>query len=272
MTMEYKCKCGKVFSTISALGGHSRHCKTVLGEEKYNLYTQKEKEASLKGGKKASEIRTNRRIENLNKWISEKHTCEKCGKVMTEKFGSGRFCSRQCSNSRIRTDEIRIKTSETLRKRKLSDTEKDLLLNKPLHKKEKKSYNGPNLPRIEKEALEPGFFSRSRMSYAEKFWQQVLLNNEINFEHDFVVQKPLGGRGVYRLDFLIDNIDLEIDGSLHTQEATIKKDMTRDSYLECLGYRIYRIPWINPNTDTNKLLVNKQIEDLFKFLNKPRLV
>lgn len=34
-----------------------------------------------------------------------KYICEKCGKLVIEKFGSGRFCSRKCANSHIQTKE-----------------------------------------------------------------------------------------------------------------------------------------------------------------------
>lgn len=37
--------------------------------------------------------------------------CEKCGKPVYDKFGSGRFCSRSCANSRNMTDEIRLNIS-----------------------------------------------------------------------------------------------------------------------------------------------------------------
>lgn len=37
--------------------------------------------------------------------------CIKCNKIQEEIFGSGRFCSRACSNSRTRTDEIKNKIS-----------------------------------------------------------------------------------------------------------------------------------------------------------------
>lgn len=39
------------------------------------------------------------------------YLCEKCGKEVTEKYGSGRFCSRQCANSRTFSEESRIKKS-----------------------------------------------------------------------------------------------------------------------------------------------------------------
>lgn len=41
--------------------------------------------------------------------------CERCGKEHDGSFGSGRFCSRSCANSRIWTQEINNKRSETIK-------------------------------------------------------------------------------------------------------------------------------------------------------------
>ena len=43
--------------------------------------------------------------------------CEKCGKEHDGSFGSGRFCSRACANSRIKTEETRKKVSLAFQKR-----------------------------------------------------------------------------------------------------------------------------------------------------------
>lgn len=40
--------------------------------------------------------------------------CEKCGKEHNGSFGSGRFCSKSCANSRKHTEESRLKTSKSL--------------------------------------------------------------------------------------------------------------------------------------------------------------
>ena len=42
--------------------------------------------------------------------------CEKCGKEIDGSFGSGRFCSRSCANSRIRTEELKQRVSKKLKK------------------------------------------------------------------------------------------------------------------------------------------------------------
>ena len=44
------------------------------------------------------------------------YICEKCGKIVNEKFGSGRFCSRACANSRPHTEEQKQNISNGLKK------------------------------------------------------------------------------------------------------------------------------------------------------------
>lgn len=44
-------------------------------------------------------------------WVAEQHKCQHCGKLMTEKFGTGQFCSRACANTRKHSDETRRKIS-----------------------------------------------------------------------------------------------------------------------------------------------------------------
>lgn len=99
MITEYKCEiCGKVFKTLRARCGH-QHVHADAHLEIVNRTKDKNQDI---------------RLNKLTKWINEQHRCEHCGKIMTEKFGSGRFCSRACANSRIRTEESKKKTSQTL--------------------------------------------------------------------------------------------------------------------------------------------------------------
>lgn len=53
-----------------------------------------------------------RLLEHQAKWESEPHYCECCGKLMTTKYGSGRFCSRTCSNTRVASDYQRSVASQ----------------------------------------------------------------------------------------------------------------------------------------------------------------
>lgn len=112
---NYKCECGKEFTNSQAFNGHKSHCKIHLGETKYLENLNKFKNSFNLGPngrlKKSKLIKE----EELNKWISEKHVCEHCGKVMTEKFGSGRFCSRACANSRVLSEETKEKIGNKLK-------------------------------------------------------------------------------------------------------------------------------------------------------------
>lgn len=43
------------------------------------------------------------------------YICEKCGKEVTNKYGSGRFCSKSCANSRTHSKETREKIKNSLK-------------------------------------------------------------------------------------------------------------------------------------------------------------
>ena len=47
------------------------------------------------------------------------YICEKCGKVVNEKFGSGRFCSRSCANSHKVSEQTKQHISEGIKKETL---------------------------------------------------------------------------------------------------------------------------------------------------------
>lgn len=47
-------------------------------------------------------------------WSSKEHYCERCGKLMQKKFGSGRFCSRVCANLREHSAETKQKIAKAI--------------------------------------------------------------------------------------------------------------------------------------------------------------
>lgn len=114
MTKEYICKCGKVFIEPNKFNSHKSHCKIHLGEDRYNARYKHMlfmRDRFIESTRKRHENLLQIKEQSLLEWVSEQHTCEKCGKIMTKKFGSGRFCSRHCSNSRNQTDEVNAKRS-----------------------------------------------------------------------------------------------------------------------------------------------------------------
>ena len=128
---NYKCICGREFMNSQAFNGHKSHCKEHQIEKYGNLdklfisdnirHNSVKKTCANKFKDYYISKIENDRV-NLENWISEQHKCEKCGKVMTEYFGSGRFCSRACANTRNHS----IETKEKIKK-SFEEKNKELL-------------------------------------------------------------------------------------------------------------------------------------------------
>lgn len=182
----------------------------------------------------------NKRIKNSqNKYLqySEYITkaCKICGclfKVYRNKFGN-------FSKKSVCSDECRHQLM--------------ILAGKTAYKKSKE--NGTHKP----------WMTRNISSYAEKFFENVLDNNNISYIREFYV-KDLK----YFLDFKINmngiNIDLEIDGKQH--ERTTDHDKKRDVQLKKLGYIVYRIPWNNINNESGKDEMKSKIDEFLSFISK----
>lgn len=91
-----------------------------------------------------------------------------------------------------------------------------------------------------KEGRDKESFSRnhsSRESYAERFVRRFLRLRGITFEQQSRVRK-------YKLDFLVGDINLEVDGYTHrSYQSVIDKDRVRDAFLAELGLRVVRLDW-----------------------------
>lgn len=114
----FKCVCGKEFKSKQALGGHQGYCKEYLGEDRYLEIINKNKEGQLKAKQTLLNNGKFKKEQELQQWISEKHKCEKCGKVMIEKYASGRFCCKECARGfsnykgSVKTKDIDINDGE----------------------------------------------------------------------------------------------------------------------------------------------------------------
>lgn len=134
---NYKCVCGREFTNSQAFNGHKSHCKLVFKNKNKDLkkldYLRTSKAAKTRN-KKVKEINDIKKQEFLKNWISEQHKCERCGKIMTEYFGSGRFCSRACANCRCHSKETKEKIIISINKVGL----KTKLINREIY------YKSPN--------------------------------------------------------------------------------------------------------------------------------
>lgn len=112
-----------------------------------------------------------------------------------------------------------------------------------------------------------GWKPRNNRSYAEKFWINVLNNNNISFVLEYPIERK--GTQNYFLDFYIEKngkkIDLEIDGKQHKYPDRKEQDKLRDEYLTNLGYIVYRIEWNKMSGKQEESDLTK--EKIDKFLN-----
>ena len=119
--MIYKCICGQEFDNPQKFNHHKLECKIHIESKgfDYNLYVnsirQKQSTAAKANAEKRKIELQFKKQKKLDSWISAQHTCEKCGKIMTEKYGSGRFCSKSCANTRNHSSNTKCKISEKLK-------------------------------------------------------------------------------------------------------------------------------------------------------------
>lgn len=128
------------------------------------------------------------------------------------------------------------------------------------------STNSKNtMARLINEGRHQGWKSRNIISYPEQFWMNVLSNNNISFQHNFVFDK-------YFLDFFIEvhgrKIDLEIDGKQHEYEDRQEKDIERDMFVSSKGLEVYRIKWNNINTDDGRKEMQEKIKAFLAYINR----
>lgn len=293
----FKCECGKEFENPQSFNGHKSHCKEHYLAKYGNLDAfQKQlarqasasRLASEASHKKSELFHKNKKME-LEIWLASEPTCEKCRKIMTEKYGSGRFCSRACANSREHSEETKQKIHNTLNQtlnyciqdkkfckvcgKLIKSYNKSgfcayCLANTPEGKQAKKEAGQRGYQTMVVNGTHKGWQSRNITSYAEKFWISVLENNNIFYEREFPIQH---GTSNYFLDFRLECdgklIDLEIDGKQHTYTDRIDHDKSRDKYLQNLGYIVYRISWNDLKTDAGKQEMQEKIDKFLDFYN-----
>lgn len=105
--------------------------------------------------------------------------------------------------------------------------------------------------------------SRNITSYAEKFWKQVLDNNNISYTREFFFDKK------YFLDFMIVKngkiVDLEIDGHQHNYDDRREHDIERDQYLKDKGVFVYRVSWNCLNNEKGSEKMKQKIDSFIEW-------
>lgn len=112
---KYSCICGFTTDSCPSCLGHKRHCKQhLISIGKYEEIKKLDARVSKIGQKASKEKANSERDYKISEWISEKHKCKTCGKIMTEKFGSGIYCCRSCANKRTHSEETKEKIRQSL--------------------------------------------------------------------------------------------------------------------------------------------------------------
>lgn len=124
-----------------------------------------------------------------------------------------------------------------------------------------------------------GWMTRPTLSYAEKFFDQVLKDRglegkyHINFPVNKRKELGLCDDSNYFLDFYFPDfkLDLEIDGKQHKYTDRVEHDKERDLALINKGYDVYRIEWQNINTEEGKKYIANEIDNFIQYYqNKHR--
>lgn len=112
---KYSCICGFTTDNSGSYVGHCRHCKEhLISKGKYEKIREMDKKfAKIARDALCAKLALEKE-EQMSKWVSEKHKCKTCGKIMTEKFGSGIYCCRSCANKRTHSDTTRAKIQRSL--------------------------------------------------------------------------------------------------------------------------------------------------------------
>lgn len=231
MEKEYTCICGKKFKSYSSLAGHKANCKEYYLQRDGNLDNYYKRLDNIK----KSKIKNDKKLgickeENLKQWLKEEHRCECCGKILTEKFATGRFCSRSCANKRIHSQETKNKISKSIKNNPKGWASKEWL------------------------AAHPEFINRHRKIHSKRELEIVDLLQS-NFPEDNWKQGPIIDRPLYETiinpDLYSDKLQIiiEYDGIWHFKDIhnqlERKQEYDRLTLYWCqkYDYRLIRIDY-----------------------------
>lgn len=268
-------------------------------------HLENSKNAAKLGRLKIQELKEQR----INEYYENPKLCEECGEIISYEYkNEKKFCNSSCSakfnnKRRIVDEEQKLKTSITLLKRRIKrnidkekiilndviriclNCEKEFLVNRNKRVLSHQKYcckecsnigmkRNTSLKAKErvKNGTHKGWTTRNITSYPEKFFMEVLKNNKLNYIHNFIINKKdlgLDDKSNYFLDFYFEDkkIDLEIDGKQHKSRKG--HDELRDSLLEKIGIKIYRIEWKNPINDKNKEYMKNEINKFLEYYLRP---
>ncbi len=111
MEQKYICRyCGKECKNENSLRNHERLCKSNPNHQQHTGFVYGwSKGLNKENSEVYKKISEKAKAKHYKEFIP--YYCEKCGKLVKEKYASGRFCSRKCANSHILTQEQKLHIS-----------------------------------------------------------------------------------------------------------------------------------------------------------------
>lgn len=226
---------------------------------------------------------------SINRYERNPNYCIECKSEIEFSKRINKFCSSSCSatntnKGKIKSDLTKFKISEKLislhslipkveirecleckLEYKISERNRSKCCSDKCTFNLRSNNKKSEIKTRKKLGLHVGWVSRNVLSYPEKFFIEVLKNNNL-----FHLCKTNYRQGKYFLDFYFENIklDLEIDGGQHEWEDRKASDISRDKYLESEGIITHRIPWKSLNTDEGKTYIKKEIDMFLELYNK----
>lgn len=287
---QYSCECGKIFYSSQAFNGHKGRCAEHMKYVgKLDIFLAHNKHSCEIMAIRRKEKLASKREEALQEWKNVPHFCEKCGKVMTEKYGSGRFCSKACAKSHIISSQTKKKISEGVHRtlKALGKSRKDRHCKYcgnliPLNRlgrycseecfklgRHKSLSESISMAHSEGKGI---WLPRTVWTFAETIWKDILDYNNFSYLHNYKMNRKasnLNKSTCSFADFYLEigdkRIDLEIDGKQHRYEDRFLKDLDRDALLAAEGIYVYRVPFVNPSKEPDKF--NQQVGDFLSFIH-----
>ena len=288
----YKCECGKEFDNPQSFNGHKSHCEIFQIRKWGSLDRKQERDKKFREAAHQANVTKQAKSEEhknneVRNWLLSKPRCECCGKVMTEKFRSGRFCSISCANKRTHSNETKNKIGLSLKGSKRCIEQLNLRKERNIEKYYKSpkvcnycgkqlSFEQRNLKYCSDECRENGTaessFNKLHRIDTSKHWRgnfkwgtymgfwcdsswelafvMYCLDNGINIiqNHDFFNYQYNGKTHKYTPDFIVDGTYVEIKGYF--------TDKDREKLIQF------------PKDKTIKLITN---EDAKKYINYAKL-
>lgn len=226
--------------------------------------------------------------------------CEKCYSQHDGTYGSGRFCSANCSrsfSSSLKREETNKKVSKSLKNKKRSKRwiGKDITRNCKFceiqfqakrpdqvacsrecvrkngeqsltdeQKLKRSKLMSSHAKRRHESGDKIGWSTRSKIdpSYPESIAIKFLDSENIQYVRELPV-------GRFFIDFAIekDRIAIEIDGQQHLKPERIQSDKRKDDLLKLEGWKVFRIKWPEQNViETIKMILNLPIDQADRVL------